>query len=355
MQVLGSKASRHQERRCDLVFEGGGVKGIGLAGAFSVLEERGYTPQNLAGSSAGAITAALVAAGYRSDELRKLVLDLDFRQFQDKGWEDKVPLIGKALSLLRDQGIYEGRRLCEWLDSMLEPKGVRTFADLRTEWDDPRWSFKLQVTVSDLTSRRLLVLPRDAHLLGLDPLTLKVSDAVRMSMSIPVFFEPVRLMNPQTNREHLLVDGGILSNFPVWLFDSVGEEPDWPTFGLMLVEPEPKPLEDGMPVRGPRGLRGLRSLVLGLTQTLLEAHDRLYLERAQFARTITIPTQGVGTTEFNLERERAMKLYESGRAGAEQFLASWDFDAYLKEFRGDKPHNRRESVREELAAVRVSA
>ena len=74
----------------DLVFEGGGVKGIGLAGAFSLLEERGYRAQNVAGTSAGAITAALIAAGYTAAELREIVFGLDFRQFEDRHWYERA-------------------------------------------------------------------------------------------------------------------------------------------------------------------------------------------------------------------------------------------------------------------------
>ena len=83
------------EHYVDLVCEGGGVKGIGLAGAYSALEQAGYEPQNVAGTSAGAITAALIAAGYSADELREIVFELDFRQFEDRGWEDRVPLVGR--------------------------------------------------------------------------------------------------------------------------------------------------------------------------------------------------------------------------------------------------------------------
>ncbi len=92
----------------DLVFEGGGVKGIGLAGALATLEERGYLPQNVAGTSAGAINASLLAAGYTAAELREIIISLDYRQFKDQGWEDKVPLIERSLSLLLDLGLYEG-------------------------------------------------------------------------------------------------------------------------------------------------------------------------------------------------------------------------------------------------------
>ena len=58
-----------------------------------------------------------------------------------------------------------------------------------------------------------------------------------------------------------------------------------------------------------------------LVETMMEAHDRFYLEESDFDRTIAIDAMGVGTTEFDLSRERAMKLYESGRASAVEFLS----------------------------------
>src|SRR6059036_2616986 len=72
----------------DLVCEGGGVKGIGLAGAYSMLEEQGWKPQNVAGTSAGAITAAVIAAGYTSAEVREITFGLDYRRFEDRSWQD---------------------------------------------------------------------------------------------------------------------------------------------------------------------------------------------------------------------------------------------------------------------------
>jgi NTE family protein len=219
-----------ERKPVDLVFEGGGVKGVGLAGAYATLESRGYEPQNVAGASAGAITAALVAAGYSADELRDVVFGLDFRQFQDRGPEDYVPLVRRTTSILLDLGIYEGRRFEAWLEELLAVKGIRTFGDLvYGDEEDPRWRWKLQVVVSDVTTHDLLVLPRDAGKLGIAPDELGVARAVRMSMSIPIYFEPVTWENPQTGRTHVLVDGGMLSNFPVWIFDADGE-PEWPTF-----------------------------------------------------------------------------------------------------------------------------
>jgi NTE family protein len=338
------------ELHADFVFEGGGVKGIGLAGALATLEERDYRAQNIAGTSAGAITAALLAAGYSASELREIIVSLDYRQFQDRGWEDKIPLIERSLSMLLDLGLYEGDRFLEWIRERLVAKGVHTFADLvHDEFaDDPRYRSRLQVVASDVTTHELLVLPRDATKLGIQPDDLDVALAVRMSMSIPVFFEPVRVVNEKTGQVHVIVDGGMLSNFPVWLFDCPdGDVPEWPTFGLLLVEPKPRtPIGARLPA--PRmtgkGPGAVIDYVKALAQTMMEAHDRLYVEQANYARTIPIPTLGVGTTEFDLSRERALALYDSGRWAAEKFLDSWDFDAYIAEFRTGKEHSRREAV-----------
>jgi NTE family protein len=339
------------DQYADLVFEGGGVKGIGLAGAYAALSERGFEPKCVAGTSAGAITAALVAAGYSSAELDRILLELPFSDFKDPDWWDKAGTPGKLVSLIREKGIYEGKFFRDWIAGLLEAKGVTRFGDLSFEQDDrPEKGYRLKVIASDVTHRRMLVLPDDAGHLGVDPDELEIAYAVRMSMSIPIFFEPVVHENPKTGGEHLIVDGGMLSNFPVWLFDAKGREPRWPTFGLMLVEPDPKvPL--GHRIGGedhgvPRG--SLIDYLKSLASTMMAAHDRLYLENATFARTVPIPTLGVGTTEFDITPARALALYDSGRAAAEKFLASWDFDAYVEEYRTGKQHSRRETLVKEL-------
>ena len=337
------------EKRVDLVFEGGGIKGLGLVGALSVLEERGYEPQSVAGSSAGALLAALLGAGYKAAELREIFLNFDFANVQDTSWEDRIPLIGTPLSLLKDQGIYEGKVLLEYVRRLLADRGVHTFGELvnHANAGEERHRYKTQVIASDITGRRLLVLPRDAPWLGVaNSDSFEVALAVRMSTSIPFYFEPVEFRNPATGRKHLIVDGGVLSNFPVWLFDS-REEPRWPTFGLRLVEPEPGlPLDHRMqPKTRPLGGLGTTvDYVRSLVYTMLEAHDRRYIETADFARTIPIPTLGVRTTDFDLPREKRLELYKAGRAAAERFLETWSFERYIEEFRRGESYPRRQEA-----------
>jgi NTE family protein len=334
------------EKRVDLVFEGGGVKGIGLAGAFGYLDEQGFLPQRVAGTSAGAITAALVAAGYSGAELRSLVLEeMKFKSFEDGGhWP-----VNQALQLAAHKGLHPGKYFESWMRERLEQKGITTFGQLRQQdADTGTVRYRLQVIASDITQQRMLVLPQDAQEhLGQDPDELEIAVAVRMSMSIPIFFDPVIHHDPRNpHDERLIVDGGLLSNFPVWLFDVPdGQEPRWPTFGLLLVAPNQRePLVPGPhPPRTGEGKVSILGFLLAIAHTTMEAHDRLYVEQANYARTIPINTVGVQTTQFSIDDDPALKqkLYQSGRDAAAEFLKTWKFDAYIKAFRqGDQPTRR---------------
>ncbi len=330
----------------DLVFEGGGVKGIAFGGALQALADAGYEIKNVAGTSAGAITAALVAAGYSAKELDALLQGMPFKQFQDEGKLDRLPG-GKLLSVVSELGIYEGKFFQEWVTELLADKGVVEFGHLlNPDADDPsdpdqRW--RLRVIASDVTNRRMLILPRDAARLGIEPDRLNVGYALRMSMSIPIFFEPV--VHQAEDHDTLIVDGGMLSNFPVWLFDRKDGEPRWPTFGLLLAEPEPR-AEIGERLDNEQQVAERGSIVdylKNIALTMLAAHDRLYLDNATYARTVPIPTLGVGTTEFDISPERIKALRDSGEEAMRAFLADWDFPKYLAEVR-NKPLSRRRQL-----------
>jgi NTE family protein len=120
----------------DLVLEGGGVKGIGLVGAISTLNWAGYVFPRVAGTSAGAIVAALIAAyqtrGIDVSRVEQDMRELDYARFKQEGRVERhLGLIGKAESLITRQGVYAASYLSQWLTSKLEPIGIRTFADLK--------------------------------------------------------------------------------------------------------------------------------------------------------------------------------------------------------------------------------
>ena len=339
------------EQSVDLVFEGGGVKGIGLAGAFYELNAQGYSPACVAGTSAGAITAALVAAGYTGDELKELVLnDMHFPLFADKPRLHLLGAAGEAIEVLKDRGLHSGEYFLNWIRERLAAKDTATFAKLRDDAaKGTSREYRLRVIASDLTDHSMLVLPQDAPKLGLEPDELSVAEAVRMSMSIPVFFDPVIQTNGQDGRKHMIVDGGMLSNYPIWLFDAPeGKEPRFPTFGMLLVAANQEdPLLPQHPAPAAREQGGMPSPIgylRAIAETMMQAHDRFYVEQANYARTIPIPTCGVTTTQFDISPAQTNELFESGRTAAETFLKTWDFAAYVAKFRKGSTPARREGI-----------
>lgn len=92
--------------KADIVCEGGGVKGIALLGAIYYLEEKGYTFQNFAGTSAGAIVSSLLAVGYTGKELKELLLNIKFTDFYEKNKLSLLPFIGPTISLFKNKGLF---------------------------------------------------------------------------------------------------------------------------------------------------------------------------------------------------------------------------------------------------------
>jgi NTE family protein len=244
-----------------------------------------------------------------------------------------VPLIGPAVSLLREKGLYQGDYFENWLRELLAkaPRKVRTFRDLHMDCEKPgsRYFYKLQVIAADLSRRKLLVLPWDIRDYGRDPEDLDVAWAVRMSMSIPFFFEPVRIQDGGGSTCYI-VDGGVLSNFPVDILDDKSVNPPWPTFGLKLVD---RVNDQGLVEEEPSRIRGPITLLKAMFETMLEAHDTRYIQQKNFDRTIAIPTLGVKTTDFGIRRDRSEALRASGRRAAEQFFQTWNFEEWIQKHR----------------------
>lgn len=325
-----------QERRLDGVFEGGGVKGLGLVGALSVVEAAGYTFMNVAGTSAGAIMAALIAARYSAAEVKQILMDLDFTRFEDASPVGRIPFVGPAIAEIMGNGLYTGDFFLKWMRDLLAQKHIHTFRDLISAESagDDRYRFRLRVVASDISRGCMLVLPQDIRDYGMATEDLDVALAVRMSMSIPFFFKPVKL------RGKYIVDGGLLSNFPIELFDSVGI-PEWPTFGFKLVR-----ADDADPANSVRHpISGPLSELAAMFFTAMEAHDAYYLKADKFVRTIAIDTLDVGSTDFALSNDQKEGLYASRVKAAQDFLAHWDFTEYKALYRSGRPiPTRRERV-----------
>lgn len=298
------------------VFEGGGVKGISLAGAVKAAELAGVQFKRVAGTSSGSIVAAVLAAGYTADEMKRIIESTPFHSLLQRAPVFNTKIIGPALRILIKKGLYSGEALEHWIRQILLRKGIFTFSDI------PKG--KLYIVASDITNGKLLVLPDDLRQYGINPSTFPVAKAVRMSCSIPYFFDPVilRMIGPAARGKSFseqfvyVVDGGLLSNFPLWLFDREKKEGSTPlpVVGFQMV---------GKNSSEPHKIDGPFSMLSAMFETMLSAHDERYIEKEYRHRTIKIPTLGISTTHFNLTDEESLALYDSGLRAGRKFFSAW--------------------------------
>jgi predicted acylesterase/phospholipase RssA len=374
----------------DLVFEGGGAKGAVFVGALEVLfGEYGHTHGRLLGTSAGAITAVLLAGGYtvpemmdalseknesgksvfstflgspppfseeevRYSTIRKMLRDLNLPFIRD-ATEDRFDdwlaqqIAGHdfsrhVFSFLERGGWFSADPFVAWLERKLDqakPDGTpRALGQLTMKELLDATGVELSLVAADTTWARMLLLN---HRTAPD---LPVVWAARMSMSVPLLWQEVewkeawgpyytwdqdsKHLEPNDIAGHSVVDGGLLSNFPIGLFLSdrddvsalVGSDCSGLVLGLLIDESLPVAEQPARPADS--GLGAARSLPVErlrrLITTVTSAHDNT--AKAAYARHIVhLPAGGYGTTEFDMTDERRDLLVQAGRDAMRAFLA----------------------------------
>jgi len=303
--------------KIDGVFEGGGMRGIGIVGAINYMEVEGCEFQRVAGSSAGAVIAALISAGYSAKQIRKMLVEISFLKFMDKDKLQRFPLLGKPLGIIKEKSLYSGDYLECFMDNLLVQKGINKFKDVYENGE-----YKLKIIASDITNKKTLVIPDDLPNYGIDPMEFTIAKAVRMSCSIPFYFKPVKLHTPAGIA--YIVDGGVTCNFPLTIFD-VNTTPRWPTIGFRF------DITDAT-VNLPQFNKSI-SFLLAVAQTMCKKNTSEYLNEENLIRSVVIPTYAILPTDFNLSKETAIHLYKSGYISAKKFLANWDFQEYINKYR----------------------
>jgi NTE family protein len=362
----------------DMVFEGGGAKGMVFVGALEVFLGEGHTPGRLLGTSAGAITAALVAAGYHADEMltvlaekvdghsvfanfmatpppldkdsvqqsesRELLRSIDIPflpdRFEEKlddslvEWLAAQPSLRSVFSFIERGGWFSADHFVTWLQTRLDT-GMnagksRQYSKMTLSQFYDATHKDLSLVAADTTKGLMLVLN---HRTAPD---LPVVWAVRMSMSIPLVWQEV-VWQPEWGQYRdrdmtgdAIVDGGLLSNFPIELFVSrakpvmavMGEEVSEHVLGLMIDESMEVP---GAPVapqaQAKPGVGDLRTVhrLSNLINTMTGARDKNVIDSIE-KLVVRLPAKGYGTVEFDMTDERRECLVEAGRGVMREYL-----------------------------------
>ena len=330
----------------NLVFEGGGVKGIAYVGAIKVLEEKGILPniERVGGTSAGAINAVLVGLGYTSAQTMNIMNKLDFKKFMD----DDFGVLRDVDRLLNEFGWHKGAFFRKWISKLIKKRTGNpdaTFAEVQQQ--KKAKGFRDMYFVGANISTHFAEVFSHEH----TP-RMCIADAVRISMSIPLFFASHR-----SPRGDVYVDGGLLDNYPVKLFDRKkylaqedlsdhGQETKYykkhnkllkrkgldispylynkETLGFRLDSEKEIAVFRDQAEPAHAEITGFLSYSLNLIKTIMDSQSNTHLHSDDWQRTIYVDTLGVKTTDFSLTDAKKKALVESGCKGAETYLKWFD-------------------------------
>ncbi|CAA0362470.1 Patatin [Alteromonas infernus] len=259
------------------IFSGGGTRLSAHIGIIKALHDMKVGFDTLVGVSGGSIIASLYAKGYSVEQMRELALVTDFKQFTEFS----------LVRLLREGGLSSGDVFQNWIDEQLEGA---VFADMPLD---------LNILATDVNGGGPVLFNKHAT-----PY-MKVSEAVRYSMSIPLIF------SFKPFKEYLLVDGAILSEdalFEDWRGDGTPSV----CFRLQSTEQKRKAIK--------KNLLQLPQYLGMLIRTFITAISREYVNAKYWHNTVVVNTGEVSAVDFSLTPEIKNTLFELGYSTTKEFL-----------------------------------
>lgn len=316
--IIVNRLSAQSEYK-NLVLEGGGIRGIAYAGALEALEER-HTIDNIArvaGTSVGSIVATLIAVGYTSDELKNILSELRIQIFNDGHF-----LFPGGLNRLdKNYGWYRGRRLEGYVAKLIERKTGNanlTFQELHELRVGNKKYKDLYIAATNLTQQKLTVFSYDSY-----P-GMQLHTAVRASVSIPIYFTAVLLdsnghrADKKAKSYDVFVDGGIIANYPISIFDkdpSLGN-----TLGLKLDRPEQINYRSNNTGIAPYPIQSVKQYVGALYNIIIENLNTANSKIPETERTIYISTSNIQPRIKRVSEKQREILYNNGKTAVEQFF-----------------------------------
>ncbi len=326
----------------NLVFRGGGMKGTAYTGALEVLHEKGILNniERVAGSSAGAITATLVSFNLPFSETLKLIESLEFKlvpqqhsEFREneKDWlpnfisKEIIKITGDLEAfqrLMTKYGWYSTEYFNRWMRNVIakncDGNADATFADFR------KLGFKdLHIVTANVSKLEVAIFSAE------NTPDFPVADAVRMSISIPLFFEVMRYDGNVIGKGDYYVDGGVLMNYPLHIFDrpEYGEKNiwyengiNWETLGFYLYT-------NAELISESKKIESFRDFI----SHLYESYN-INLQMAEIEhnpndqkRSVKINTIGISSTDFHLSKkdQKFLDLIEEGRQATLDYLENY--------------------------------
>jgi NTE family protein len=317
----------HTQNIRNLVFEGAGIRGIAYSGAIKELEEKNILKdiQRVGGTSSGAITALLLSIGYSADEITSIVNSTPFKKFND----GRFLFFGGINRMEKYFGWYRGQKFTKWLSGLVEAKTNN--ADITFEELKEKGYKDLYVTGTCLNKQALIVFSAENY-----P-RMKVKDAVRISMSIPLYYESVfidsagKVVDHPKNKTGLdvMVDGGFIANFPIRIFDSTKYNnnakpnqftPNNETLGFRIDRKDQIENDLAGKSLAPMDVNSFRDYIGAFYNIIIENLNRQTLTHADWERTVSISDGNVGPRVRKLPADELNILITNGSIATKDYF-----------------------------------
>ena len=332
--VPASVFSQNRYTYKNLVMEGGGVRGLAYGGALEILEQKGVLKniENVAGSSAGAIAGLMVALNYNSHEIDSVLQGLKIQEFNDGKF-----IAGKIRRVKKEYGIFKGDKFDKWLGNLIANKTGNadiTFSGLNELHLRDKNFRNFFCTGTNVSRQRFEILsfknwPQ-----------MKLRTAVHISSSIPFYFVPIAINKDghevsleDTSKEvDLYVDGGMLCNYPISIFDSCrsGGNPLFcndvvfnpQTIGLKLERAEQiEVFKQNKTHVAPYEITSMKDYSAAVMNLLVETLNRRSPDlKNEIGRTIYISYGDIGGKPRKVSRTDKEELYNNGLFAANKFF-----------------------------------
>lgn len=312
----------------NLVFEGAGIRGIAYAGVIAELEQQSLMQhvEKVGGTSAGAIVATLLALDYNSNEIAEIITSTKMQKFND----GKYMFVGGMHRMANRYGWYQGVRFNNWIGNLIKSKTGN--ADITLKELKEYGCKELHLTATCLNKQKMIVLSHKSY-----P-EMKVRDAVRISMSIPLYFEAVFVdakgktyrKPDKTKKLDIMVDGGIIGNFPIHIFDDPSKVdtctnlpyPNPNTLGIRIDDADQIIQDQKRPDLVDQDIDNLRDYVSAFYVLVLENLNRHNLTEEDWDRTVSVSSAGIGPRIKKLSKEQKELLVESGRTSIATYFSN---------------------------------
>lgn len=312
----------------NLVFEGAGIRGIAYSGVLKELESSGVLKDitKVGGTSAGAITALMVSLGYNSKEIYEIISETKFQKFND----GEFIFFGGFSRLTGKYGWYKGIEFTKWLENIIKNKTGNS--EITFEKLQENGYKQLYVTATCMNKQKLLIISSETY-----P-KMKVKDAIRISMSIPLYYEAVFIdsvgtvyKNNHNNKNlDIVVDGGIIGNYPIFIFDSIAIDssnhkiriPNFKTIGVRIDSDSQIKSDSIVKELAPIEINKISDYIEAFYIIIIENLNRNQLIPEDWERTISVSSVGIGPKIKKLTNDQKMALIKSGEQHTRDFFKS---------------------------------